>query len=51
MTECECGGLRYAFGYYSRFGHWDEIIIGRQEARRIIEFLQPYAEERDDATE
>ena len=32
-------GLRYAFGYKSRYGAWDEIIIDKDEAVRIHEFL------------
>lgn len=32
-------GLRYAFGYKSRYGEFDEICLNSQEARSFAEFL------------
>ncbi len=32
-------GLKYAFGYKSRYGNFDEIIIDKKEANEIIKFF------------
>jgi hypothetical protein len=37
-------GIKYAFGYRSRYGDWDGVIINPKEARNIIEFLNKYLE-------
>lgn len=36
-------GLKYAFGYKSRFGAWDEIIIGKEQLpqmKKVIEHIE-----------
>lgn len=33
-------GLKYAFGYRSRFGDWDEFIVNVEDADKIINLLQ-----------
>lgn len=32
-------GLRYAFGYKSRYGHWDEALVNAKKASEIYGFL------------
>ncbi len=32
-------GLKYAFGYKSRFGHFDETILEGKELKRMMRFL------------
>lgn len=32
-------GLKYAFGYKSRFGAWDEIIIDQEDQQKLIESI------------
>lgn len=33
-------GLKYAFGYKSRFGEWDEIILGEENQKKLYEWLE-----------
>jgi hypothetical protein len=36
-------GLKYAFGYTSRYGEWDEIILDKSHAtafRRVSDYLR-----------
>lgn len=33
-------GLKYAFGYRSKYGHWDTTIITPEDRLKIIEFLK-----------
>lgn len=33
-------GIKYIFGFKSRYGHFDETIIGPKEAKVLIEFLK-----------
>ncbi len=35
-------GLRYAFGYRSRFGEFDSIIIQQQDHQKLIDLLEKY---------
>jgi hypothetical protein len=35
-------GLRYAFGYRSRFGEWDEFLFGTEDMLKLKEFLNNY---------
>jgi hypothetical protein len=35
-----CYGLKYAFGYKSRFGAWDEIIIDQADQQKLIEYIK-----------
>lgn len=32
-------GLRYAFGYKSKYGHFDEMVITPEEAKNIRDFF------------
>ena len=32
-------GLKYAFGYKSRFGAWDEFLFDTEDAQKLKEFL------------
>jgi hypothetical protein len=32
-------GLKYAFGYRSRFGAWDEFIFSEAEEKKLLEYL------------
>lgn len=32
-------GLKYAFGYKSRFGAWDEFIFSKKEQEKLYNFL------------
>jgi len=38
-------GLKYAFGYTSRYGHFDEIEIDKEDAKELIEFLKGFVNE------
>ena len=38
-------GIRYAFGYRSRFGEWDELVLFADDADEIARFLGAYAAE------
>ena len=33
-------GLKYAFGYKSQFGAWDELIMDKGDKERLYEFLK-----------
>lgn len=33
-------GLRYAFGYKSRYGAWDELIFDKTDEEELLRFLQ-----------
>lgn len=35
-------GLGYAFGYRSRFGDWDEVILSEKSLEEIQNFLANY---------
>jgi hypothetical protein len=32
-------GLRYAFGYKSKYGNWDSTIFKQQDLEKLTEFL------------
>jgi len=32
-------GLKYAFGYKSKYGDWDHTVITTEDQRKIVEFL------------
>jgi hypothetical protein len=32
-------GLKYAFGYKSKYGHFDDVIINKDEAKKIRDFF------------
>lgn len=34
------GRLKYVFGYKSRFGAWDEVIINSKDAPKLIQYLE-----------
>jgi hypothetical protein len=34
--------VRYALGQLSQYGDWDEVLIGPEKAKEIIEFLDEY---------
>ncbi len=36
--------IRYVCGYRCRYGEWDEVVLGEEEAQGIIEFLTRYVE-------
>ena len=33
-------GLRYAFGYRSRYGHFDSILVTPEDQAKIVKLLQ-----------
>lgn len=33
-------GLKYAFGYKSRFGEWDEFLFKEKDEQQLLEFLK-----------
>jgi hypothetical protein len=33
-------GLKYAFGYKSRFGEWDEILLDPKSQKELYQWLQ-----------
>ena len=33
-------GLKYAFGYKSRFGAWDEFIFSAESEKKLLEFIE-----------
>ena len=33
-------GLKYAFGYKSRFGAWDEFLFDKENEEELLEFLK-----------
>lgn len=33
-------GLRYAFGYKSRFGAWDEFIFSPEAEQKLLDYLK-----------
>lgn len=35
-------GLKYAFGYKSKYGDWDNTLITPQDQLKIIEFLNQH---------
>ena len=35
-------GLRYAFGYKSRFGHWDEVVLWRDKVEELRGFINQF---------
>jgi len=41
-------GLRYAFGHRSRYGHWDEVILGPEQAVQMWRLLEAYLKEQED---
>ena len=36
--------IKYIVGYRSKYGEWDEVLVGRAEATRIVEFINDYLE-------
>jgi hypothetical protein len=35
-------GLKYAFGFESKYGAWDEVLVDAASAREIVEFIEGY---------
>jgi len=35
-------GLKYAFGYSSRFGEWDQFIFKSQDLEKLYKFLETH---------
>jgi hypothetical protein len=33
-------GLKYAFGYKSRFGEWDEVLMGEDKQKELYEWFE-----------
>ncbi len=33
-------GLKFAFGYRSRYGDWDEILFSTEDTKKLKEFLE-----------
>ena len=33
-------GLKYIFGFKSRYGAWDELLIGKEDRKKLYEFLK-----------
>jgi len=36
--------IRYVFGYHCCYGHWDEIIINKEKAAEIRDFIARFLE-------
>lgn len=36
--------VKYVFGYKCRYGHFDEVVLGREEAGRLLEILGKFHE-------
>jgi len=36
--------IQYVFGYHSRYGEWDEIVLTPKDARVVAEFLLGYVD-------
>ena len=39
--------IKYIFGYKCRYGHWDEWIISRDDAKRLRDFCDKMIEFKD----
>ena len=37
-------GLRYAFGYRSKYGHFDEVVMGVPTVRRLHKYIEEFLE-------
>jgi len=37
--------LRYTFGHRSRYGHWDSVILGPEQAANMYAVLDAYLQE------
>jgi hypothetical protein len=37
-------GLRYAFGYKSRYGAFDEVLLNKDDAQKLKKFLEEFIE-------
>lgn len=35
-------GLRYAFGYHCKYGHWDEVLISPEIGEQLSSFLNKF---------
>ena len=35
-------GLKYAFGYKSRYGQFDEILLRRDDVEKLVEYLKGF---------
>jgi hypothetical protein len=33
-------GLRYAFGYTSKYGDWDDIVLTKSAQEKIVDFIK-----------
>jgi len=33
-------GIKYAFGYKSKYGHFDTTCVSKAEAQKLVDFLQ-----------
>lgn len=36
--------VRYLFGYKCRYGHFDEVVLGREEVERLVGILRKFHE-------
>lgn len=34
--------IRYVFGYRSRYGHWDSIMIDVKQAKELLDFITKF---------
>lgn len=41
------GAFKYIFGFRSRYGDFEEIMIKKEDAKEIAELLKSYAENKD----
>jgi len=40
-------GLKYAFGYKSRYGQFDEILLSRDDVEKLVEYLKGFLNARE----
>jgi len=38
-------GIKYIFGFRSKYGHFGEVLIHSDEAKALIKFLEAYVKE------
>jgi len=40
-------GLKYAFGYKSKYGQFDEILLRRDDVEKLVEYLKGFLNARE----
>lgn len=45
------GAIKYVFGYRSRYGNWDSVIINPDDIDKLHEILEYYKQSRLDTTQ